>query len=285
MNTYTFLKEKQKVWAHLQGIPLIGSKIERGEHIFTSTLTENLFLSSLPNTIMDNFLHADGGELGDGKNPGKIQALHSSSALAVNIFGYWVGKEAYYEELAKVLKIPSKDITHIQFEEKFPIFLGSKPPNIDVVFHYANNDVVAIESKYSEPYSTREKIDIVQDVYLQESDLWEQLPKTFELAKTLLEGNSAFNHLHASQLTKHLLGLMKYCSGKKKKIRLCYFWYDAFGEDGAIHRKEIEHITDIFKSDGITFQSNTYQELIIKLAEKFLENHREYIQYIVGRYL
>lgn len=284
MNTYVFLKEKQKTWAHLQGISLIGSKIERGEQIFTTNPDDNLFLSSLPNTIKNGFLDADGRELGDGKTPGKIQALHSSSALAVNVFGYWEGKKAY-EEFAKTIKIPSQKITHIQFEEKFPILSTGTPPNIDVVFHYNDNFVVAIESKFTEPYSTREKTDHVQDSYLNQLELWEQLPNTFELAKTLVEKNTIFDHLHASQLIKHLLGLMNYCSRKKNKFRLIYLWYDAFGEEGAKHRKEIDQITEVFKSDGITFQDKTYQELIIGLAENFLDSDKKYVEYIVERYL
>lgn len=284
MNTYVFLKEKQKTWAHLQGISLIGSKIERGEQIFTTNPDDNLFLSSLPNTIKNGFLDADGRELGDGKTPGKIQALHSSSALAVNVFGYWEGKKAY-EEFAKTIKIPSQKITHIQFEEKFPILSTGTPPNIDVVFHYNDNSVVAIESKFTEPYSTREKTDHVQDTYLNQLELWEQLPNTFELAKTLVEKNTIFDHLHASQLIKHLLGLMNYCSRKKNKFRLIYLWYDAFGEEGAKHRKEIDQITEVFKSDGITFQDKTYQELIIGLAENFLDSDKKYVEYIVERYL
>jgi len=284
VNAYVFLKEKQKVWAHVQGISLIGSEIERGEQIFTAQLNDNLFLSNISDTIKNSFSDADGGELGNGKKPGKMQALHSSSAIALNVFGYWEVKQAY-EKFAKTIKIPSQKITHIQFEEKFPILSTGTPPNIDVVFHYNDNSVVAIESKYSEPYSTREKTDHVQDSYLQRQELWEQLPNTFELAKTLVEKNTIFDHLHASQLIKHLLGLMNYCSGKTNKFRLIYVWYDAFGEEGANHRKEIDQIAEVFTSDGITFQDKTYQELIIGLAENFLDSDREYVEYIAGRYL
>ena len=55
----------------------------------------------------------------DFNSNGKMQALHSSSAIVVNVFEYWKSKSPDF--IAKALKIPSKKIEEIVFEEKFPI--------------------------------------------------------------------------------------------------------------------------------------------------------------------
>ena len=38
-------------------------------------------------------------------------------------------------------------------------------------------------------------------------------------------------------------------------------------------------------TDGIYFHAMSYQDLIIKLATKYRDTHRDYIDYITGRYL
>ena len=79
MDSQRYIKEKQKIWAKSKGINLIGSKTERGEKIYTTQKEHNLFCKLSEETII-NFKSADGNEFGTGKYPGKIQALHSSSA-------------------------------------------------------------------------------------------------------------------------------------------------------------------------------------------------------------
>lgn len=43
MNTLNYIKSKQKIWAKLRNIELIGSQNEKGDKIYTKTLNENLF--------------------------------------------------------------------------------------------------------------------------------------------------------------------------------------------------------------------------------------------------
>ena len=86
MNAYDYILSNQIQWAHRNNITLIGSKITRGRKSYTHNLDDNLF-EPLLSEVKGNFKEADGRELTG--NPCKMQAVHSSSALSVNIFQYW----------------------------------------------------------------------------------------------------------------------------------------------------------------------------------------------------
>ncbi len=85
MNGYQYIVAKQTEWAKNRGSALIGSKVTRGGPTYTSTLDENLF-QPLLGDVRDSFASGDGGELGNSKYSGKMQAVHSSSVLGVNVF-------------------------------------------------------------------------------------------------------------------------------------------------------------------------------------------------------
>ncbi len=86
MNAHEYILSKQIQWAHRNNIVLIGSKVNRGRKAYTQKLDDNLF-EPLMSEVKNDFEDADGGELTG--NPCKMQAVHSSSALGVNIFQYW----------------------------------------------------------------------------------------------------------------------------------------------------------------------------------------------------
>ena len=84
-------------------------------------------------------------------------------------------------------------------------------------------------------------------------------------------------------MIKHILGLKR--GFGKTGFRLLYLWYDVLGDEGAIHRKEIEDFTDLVRSDDVKFHALNYQELIAKLSKEYRSDHEKYITYISGRYL
>ena len=88
LNGYQYILTKQTEWANNHGIKLIGSKGDRGRPSYVRRLDENLFQPLLPD-VLDAFSRGDGNELGSLGSPGKMQAVHSSSALGVNVFQYW----------------------------------------------------------------------------------------------------------------------------------------------------------------------------------------------------
>ncbi len=271
-----------------KGIVLTGCKGDRGRKAYTTILDQNL-IEPLLEKPRAQFQNVNGNEiLGTPESPAKMQALHSSSALGVNIFQYWQ-KRGLLDEIAAACGFCKKGIkftTEIVFEEKYPI--RSKfivPPNIDVVFRNNQRSQYkgfAVECKFSEAYSPSEH-DGLKGKYLEEAELWNDLPAVKELAAEINPIDKRYQYLHAAQLIKHILGL-KEVHGKSG-FKLMYLWYDVVGKAGAIHRQEIEDFSNIVKEDDVRFHSMSYQELIVLLARDYRDEHGEYIQYITDRYL
>lgn len=288
MGGYEYILSKQIQWAVNRGYSLIGSKNERGRQTYTNHLDQNLF-EPLEESTKERFLKGDGKEILDSpEGPAKMQALHSSSALGVNIFQYWQ-KRGLTNEIAAACGFCNKgsDCTSkIVFEDKYRIKTKFVvPPNIDVVFHTNDRSQFqrfAIECKFSEAYFTT-KHDGLKEKYLLESDLWDDIPALHELAKEISPEDNRYQYLHVAQLIKHILGL-KAAFGMKS-FKLLYLWYDVLGKDGADHRADIEDFITIAKKDGIHVHSMTYQELIILLARDYRDIHSEYIKYVTERYL
>jgi len=287
MNAHQYILAKQTEWAKNAGLNLIGSKGNRGRHVYTTNLDYNLFQPLLPD-VKKSFLEGDGGELGESGLPGKMQALHSSSALAVNVFQYWKSIGAVHLiaaacGLCKHGSIISKDI---QFERKSPIDdrFGFHP-NIDVVMHNDSNTkykMFAIECKFSEAYGSYNHGGLKQK-YLDSSEIWDDIPNLRAFALSISPDDNDFKHLHPAQLIKHILA-MKRAVGRNG-FRLLYLWYDVLGEQGQCHKEEITTFKKIAESDGIKFHALTYQDLIVNLAEQFRPDHNDYIRYLTGRYL
>ena len=137
MNGYDYILSKQTMWAVNSGLTLLGSKAMRGRPAYTHDLDQNLFQPLLPE-VRESFIAGDGAELGTTKFPGKMQAVHSSSALAINVFQYWKSINAAPEIAAqcRFCRHGSEVSTDIHFEEKYPISdTFGYHPNIDVVIH------------------------------------------------------------------------------------------------------------------------------------------------------
>jgi len=286
MNAIEYIQTKQQIWAKSQGINLIGSKGDRGKKIYTTALNENLFLP-MNSTVKQAFDEGDGNELNQHEGfPAKMQALHSSSALAVNVFQYWMTKKNSI--IASACGLCKKDNTSpksISFEKKFEINKNFKfSPNIDVVIENSNNfnfKVFAIECKFTEPYSTMGHTGL-KEKYISLESIWNDIPNIYQLAQRISPNDNDFNFFHPAQLIKHILGLKREYG--KNGFRLLYLWYDTLGEESFRHKEEIEKFTKIGKDDGVKFHSISYQELILRLRKDCLDEHSEYIKYLSNRY-
>lgn len=284
MKAREYIISKQIQWAINQEIDLIGSKGNRGRATYTRNLDENLFAPLLPDT-KKAILAADGGEL-DG-NPSKMQAVHSSSAIGVNIFQYWqsINSAEIIASACGFCRKTNRVSKDIAFEVKYPIDdRFSKSPNIDVVI--SNNTaaqyaVFAIECKFTEAYGNYGHLGLNRK-YL-DLDVWKEITHLHKLAISISPEDNQFQYLHVAQLIKHILGLTR--AFGKSKYRLLYLWYDALGNEGARHRAEISEFLEVAKSDGITIHGTSYQELIVRLADNYRPTHKKYIEYITRRYM
>jgi len=246
-----YILAKQINWAQNQGIRLIGSKGNRGRPAYTATLDENLF-EPLEPFVRYYFQCADGSEiLSKHGNPAKMHAVHSSSALGVNVFQYWERTDQV-PIIAAACGFCRSDSTvsvRIVFEEKFtidPKFRYS--PNVDVVIHNTQSrkyKAFAIECKFAEAYGGHGHGGLKQP-YLELQELWEDIPTLRLLAESISPMDDQYHYLHPAQLIKHILGLKRQFG--KGGFRLLYLWYDVLGQEGAVHRKEIENFTGFSKA-------------------------------------
>lgn len=287
MNGYDYILSKQVAWADNSGISLIGSKGRRGRPAYTQELDQNLFQPLLPD-VRKSFAAGDGGELGSMKFPGKMQAVHSSSALGINVFQYWKSINAIpvIASQCGFCRVGSQVSRDIHFEEKYPINdQFGYHPNIDVVIHNAQSAKIkrfAIECKFSEAYGAR-KHGGIKAKYLGLDDLWADVPNLMHFAERISPHDNEFVHLHPAQLVKHILGLKRQFG--KAGFRLLYLWYDVLGDQGKRHRDEVIKFVEVTKTDNIKFHSLTYQELIVNLVKKLRAEHPAYIRYLTERYL
>jgi len=284
MKAFEYIISKQIQWAHRNNIMLIGSK-GNGHKAYTQKLYDNLFEPLLPETE-SNFTQADGEELTG--NPCKMQAVHSSSALGVNIFQYWkkINQVPAIAAACGLCHRNNNTSQDINFEVKYSINEKFQyNPNIDVVIKKSPESrfkVFAIECKFSESYYPRAHSGI-SPKYIELDKVWDDIPNLLELAKEISPNDNKYSYLHPAQLIKHILGLKE--KFDKNKFRLLYLWYDTIGPESAKHHKEIEEFTKITKADGVYFHAMSYQDLIIKLTKNYRDTHRDYIDYINERYL
>ncbi|MDY6837386.1 MAG: hypothetical protein SWH78_05365 [Thermodesulfobacteriota bacterium] len=250
-------------------------------------MDQNLFQPLLPD-VRKSFAAGDGGELGSTGFPGKMQAVHSSSALGINVFQYWKSINAVPVIAAQcgLCRVGSQVPSDIHFEEKYPV--NDKfgyHPNIDVVIHNAPSAKIkrfAIECKFSEAYGAHNHGGL-KAKYLNLDDIWEGIPNLLDFARHISPDDHEFVQLHPAQLVKHILGLKRQFG--KAGFRLLYLWYDVLGDQGKRHRDEVLKFAEVTKTDGIKFHSLTYQELISNLAKKLRTEHPDYIRYLTARYL
>ena len=325
MNGLEFIKSKQQNWARRKGFELVGGTIpNKGEKNYLSDLANNLF-EPLTEENVKSFDSGAGNETKDCKTRlAKMKALHSSSAIVVNLFQYWQEKDPC--PLLNACRLTSKTDRidgymfknigsdspveiripniEIRFEEQFEIckdkHLFPRVPNIDVIIYSRYADI-AIESKFLEPYDNRKHKGLKQK-YIDDISFWDGLPNLNELAKEISPDNNKFRYLDAAQLIKHILGLKKKYSNTPhiaetqgiRKLRitplhksfcLLYLWYDVLGKDGFKHREEIEQFAKVAEKDNIRFKHITYQEVIAKLSRDFYQGNEIYCNYLTDRYL
>jgi hypothetical protein len=132
------IKARQCEWAIRNGLTFDSDG-------YCACVDDNIF-GGLSAGARKDFESGDGTELGKKGRRGKIQALHSSSALASNWFDYWRGRDL--EPLSRAFRVPDPFST-LALEQKVPTGLGGIGPNLDVFLTCADESVFAIESKFA----------------------------------------------------------------------------------------------------------------------------------------
>lgn len=261
---------QQRTWAQNRGIRI-------DEDGYTLHLKDNLFLLPSRET-REEFKSGRGSELGTRNSRGKMQALHSSSALVVNVFEYWRSRDI--GDIARVLGAPS-GVTRLQFEQRHPTGLGGTPPHIDVELR-GTDWALAIESKFCEPYQPHARTNLAPS-YFSKRDLWAKLPRCERLAKQIYDEDQSaptFTYLDAVQLLKHILGLVS--TFGPRGYRLVYLWYQLPSFEAEQHLVEIKSFQD-YVGEEVLLMTMTYQELF-EILRKLRGVDKNYITYLGERY-
>lgn len=177
---------QQRYWARRQ-------EIEFDADGYTLCLIDNLFEPLSPETITE-FTAGAGDELGRGGKRGKMQALHSSSALVCNVFDYW--RVRGINSIARACGAPD-GMTEMCLEQTHPTGLEGTPPHLDVEFSGVGLKPLAVESKFTEQYHRKTKRKI-KDKYLIDLGLWAKLPGCERLVRLIREeekGWTTFSYL------------------------------------------------------------------------------------------
>lgn len=273
MSSKDDLKIQQLHWAESSGR-------EPDSRGYLQIVEDNLWkpLSTATRLAFEN---GSGSELEDGPTrPAKMKALHSSSALAVNVFDFWSERDA--TPLMHALGIEA-ELKSLSFETQYPTGLKGNPPNLDVVLELSSGSVIAIESKLSEWLTPKPKNkEAFKSKYFPlGNELWRQrgLPESQTLAVEIYKKIEAFKFLNAPQLLKHALGLANQLSNQ---FSLYYLYYDWPGPESEAHWAEVARFAERVGAE-LRFRALTYQEVYGRLCTYDVVDP-EYLSYLESRY-
>jgi hypothetical protein len=208
-----------------------------------------------------------------GDDGGRIAAPHSSTALAINMFDLWRGRN-----LGALSKSFGIDLDHILGYERPLAFGLTRAAQPDIEFQERNGASAVIEVKLREPYGkvTNE----FSDLYFETPGLWDGLPALHDLALALkISGGPDYETLHVAQLIKHALGLTKKYG---KNFTLLYLWHYIPSATGDKHIEELAESSGFFAAD-VKFASFTVDELLGRLEPDTVDS--AWFDYMTDRYV
>jgi len=267
-----YIANYQLKWATEQKIPFVGYHTKRVE--------DNLFDNALHPETRKEFQKGKGHEL-EGKRA-HMKALHSSSALVVNVFDYWRCQNRI-QDIARCCGAEGV-INGMEFEKIHPIKgVNRTPPHLDVEF--TGPIPMAIESKFTETYhrkTRRDNKDTHLHVYLRHGDIWDGIPKVRALAESIVQQSGArtdFEYLDVPQLIKHILGLK---CGSSGQFCLLYLWYKIDLDEAKQHEEELASFSTSIEHE-IDFRTMTYQDLFNRISD-LPDVDSAYLLYLEQRY-
>lgn len=272
MSSKNDLVRRQRRWADERGV-------RYDARAFVRELADNLRAPLAPAVRAEL---ERGSELAArGTSPGRINALASSAALVLNVFGYW--RERSLAPLVAALGLEGGESASLTFEEPLPTELPGEPPFADVALHWPNGDLVPIECKFTEwlarrPHNKR----VFKDKYFPSgTGVWSAaaLPRCQALAEDLQAGRERCKYLNAPQLLKHALGVRKL--GRRRTV-VVYLYYEWPGREAEVHRIELERVRQRLATE-VDLRVLTYQHLDASLrAVPGVD--RDYLDYLAERY-
>ena len=265
---FDIIKARQRAWAQRNGRTLT-------DNGYCGCIDDNL-LQRLSDAARQDFERGGGGELN-----GKIQATHSSSALACNWFDYW--RERDFGVLSTAFGVPNPFVT-LRLEAHVPTGMRGADANLDVLLTTADGSLFGIESKFAEPYTpSAAKSLLTPQYFAQNRSRWTELglPGCQSVAERLRTGEHDFTVLDVAQLLKHMLALARTGS----RWTLCCLWYEVSGPVADAHRADLRTFAAQIGGDAEHFMALTYQELFARMESAAGAEHAPYMAYLRDRYV
>ena len=262
------IKERQRRWAQRSGRSL-------DDNGYCGCTDDNMF-QPLSDAARRDFERGGGDEL-----DGKMCAVHSSSALACNWFDYW--RERDFDVLSTAFGVSEPFVT-LQLEAHVPTGMRGADANLDVLLTTASGSLFAIQSKFTEPYTSSTVKSLLKPQYFAASrSRWTEvgLPGCQAVAEQLRAGDHTFAALDVAQLLKHMLALARTGS----RWTLCCLWFEVRGEAAETHRNDLRTFAAHIGEDAKHFQALTYQELFARMERSVGAEHADYMTYLKDRYL
>ena len=158
----------------------------------------------LPGLPEEDILDALNAAAGNEVESGKFASPESSSALAVNAFGWFLKRPEAPPPLPGLHAAwPARDV-RLEAEIRFP-WSGGRHPWLDVVV-VTDTHLVGIESKRYEPCRTRKKEPGLSEAY--DRPVWGDHMRGYcSVRDEVKAGRLRYEALDAPQLVKHAFGL------------------------------------------------------------------------------
>jgi hypothetical protein len=223
----------------------------------TEALSENLvdgITDEQLATAVAQIAQGDGGELleRDRARP-KLHSAYSSAALAVNSFVVWFGHE-------RDMVLAGVDgLETLRFEEKLPIGVRGKAPNLDLVAS-GSDDVVAVESKCTEQLAKH----VAEFSKVYDARIAELADGSWRAEYEALKADPRrYTHLDAAQLVKHYLGLRN--THPDRRCTLLYLYWEPANAEAhrelRLHREEVDRFRAAVGGSVVRFEAESYPEL------------------------
>jgi hypothetical protein len=230
----------------------------------TASFEDNLLhslTSEQVKILREQLSSGDGYELTrgpDGRRP-DAYAAHSSSALAFNAFGAWLGHEPQL-----VVGGITGFANQLRVEARQRIFRGGRAPNLDCLL-VGQDVVMGIESKLTEPLS-RHTPKTWSDAYGRESCRKLLDGGWLRALDDARAGRYRTVYLDVNQLLKHALGLSKQHPNRERHLAYI-FWEPHHAEDLneiQSHRAEVADLLDRVGDASPRLHAFTYSDLWVQ---------------------
>ena len=228
------------------------------------------FLPGVPGPQVEEMYHsAPGKEI----EKGKFDSAESSSALAANAFGFFLGRPEDLPPLpgCEAEEWPAISVA-LEQTVRFP-WRGGLHPVLDVLVT-TPTALIGIESKRFEPFRDRPDASL-SDAYWR--DVWGDRMSGYQNVRDRLREDKGFYaSLKAVQLVKHALGLRTRSSPGKEFAGLAPILIYLYAEPDFLpnvgksideyaktaHREEVEAFARNVAGDEVRFVACTYRDLL-----------------------